>query len=84
MTGDLLAQLPSPVQKEDLVCLFLLLFFIFQGHLKSRLSENKGKMNSLLLEMAEWVQDSQLVLFGSQSREFFMYQEVSSGFQIFT
>lgn len=78
--GDLLAQLPSPLQKENLVCLFLPLFFIFQG-LTSRLREKK---NSLLLEMAEGVQDSQLILFASQSREFFVDQEISSGFKIKT
>lgn len=57
--GNLLAQLPSPLQKENLVCCCLPLFFIFQGHLTSRLSE---KYNSLLLEMAEgvWVTNERI------------------------
>lgn len=57
--GNLLAQLPSPLQKGNLDCLFLPLFFIFQGHLASRLSE---KNNSLLLEIAEgvWVTNQRI------------------------
>lgn len=50
--GNLFAQLSSALQKENLVCFFLPLFFIFQGCVTSRLSE---KNNSLLLEMAEGV-----------------------------
>lgn len=57
--GNLLAQLPSPLQKENLVCLFIPLFFIFQGHLASRLREEN---NLLLLEMAEgvWVTNQRI------------------------